>query len=112
MGRSRRYLESTVNMVKQTNKRDPRLARVGVAGFNKPKRTPNHPKKSHVVVAKEGDKVKTIRFGEQGASTAGKPKSGESKRMKMKRKSFKARHRRNISKGKMSAAYWADKVKW
>jgi hypothetical protein len=112
MGRSRRYLESTVNMVKQTNKHDPRLARVGVAGFNKPKRTPNHPKKSHVVVAKEGDKVKTIRFGEQGASTAGKPKSGESKRMKMKRKSFKARHRRNISKGKMSAAYWADKVKW
>ena len=99
-------------MAKQTSKRDPRLARVGVVGFNKPKRTPNHPKKSHVVVAKEGDKVKTIRFGEQGASTAGKPKSGESQRMKMKRKSFKARHRRNISKGKMSAAYWADKVKW
>lgn len=99
-------------MAKQTSKRDSRLARVGVAGFNKPKRTPNHPKKSHVVVAKEGDKVKTIRFGEQGASTAGKPKSGESQQMKMKRKSFKARHRRNINKGKMSAAYWADKVKW
>lgn len=82
------------------SKRDPRLARAGVSGFNKPKRTPNHPKKSHVVVAKQGDQVKTIRFGEQGASTAGKPKAGESQRMKMKRKSFKARHRRNISKGK------------
>ena len=93
-------------------KRDPRLERAGVSGFNKPKRTPNHPKKSHVVVAKEGDKVKTIRFGEQGASTAGKPKAGEGARMKAKRKSFKARHRRNIAKGKMSAAYWADKVKW
>jgi hypothetical protein len=88
------------------------LKRIGVSGYNKPKRTPNHPKKSHVVVAKEGSKVKTIRFGEQGASTAGKPKSGESERMKMKRKSFKARHGRNIAKGKMSAAYWADKVKW
>jgi len=94
------------------SKRDPRLKRAGVSGFNKPKRTPNHPKKSHVVVAKEGSKVKTIRFGEQGAKTAGKPKSGESARMKAKRKSFKARHGRNISKGKMSAAYWANKVKW
>ena len=93
-------------------KRDSRLARAGVSGFNKPKRTPSHPKKSHVVVAKVGDKVKTIRFGQQGASTAGKPKAGESKKMKMKRKSFKARHRKNIAKGKMSAAYWADKVKW
>ena len=88
------------------------LKRIGVSGYNKPKRTPNHPKKSHVVVAKEGSKVKTIRFGEQGASTAGKPKAGESERMKMKRKSFKARHGKNIAKGKMSAAYWADKVKW
>ena len=94
------------------SKKDSRLARAGVSGFNKPKRTPSHPKNSHVVVAKEGSKVKTIRFGEQGASTAGKPKSGESARMKAKRKSFKARHRKNISKGKMSAAYWADKVKW
>ena len=92
--------------------KDSRLKRAGVSGFNKPKRTPNHPKKSHVVVAKEGDKVKTIRFGEQGAKTAGKPKAGESDHMKKKRASFKARHRRNISKGKMSAAYWADKVKW
>jgi hypothetical protein len=94
------------------SKRDPRLARAGVSGFNKPKRTPNHPKKSHVVVAKVGDKVKTIRFGEQGAETAGKPKAGESDRMKKKRASFKARHSKNIAKGKMSAAYWADKVKW
>ena len=92
--------------------KDPRLERVGVSGFNKPKRTPNHPTKSHVVVAKEGDKVKTIRFGEQGAKTAGKPKSGESDKMKKKRASFKARHGKNIAKGKMSAAFWADKAKW
>ena len=92
--------------------KDPRLARAGVSGFNKPKRTPSHPKKSHVVVAKEGDKIKTIRFGEQGASTAGKPKAGESEKMKKKRASFKAWHGKNISKGKMSAAYWADKAKW
>ena len=88
------------------------LKRIGVSGYNKPKRTPGHPKKSHVVVAKEGSKVKTIRYGEQGASTAGKPKSGESQRMKMKRKSFKARHAKNIAKGKMSAAFWANKSKW
>ena len=93
-------------------KKDSRLTRAGVSGFNKPKRTPKHPKKSHVVVAKEGDKIKTIRFGEQGAKTAGKPKAGESARTKAKRKSFKARHGKNIKKGKMSAAYWADKVKW
>ena len=74
--------------------------------------TSNHPKKSHVVVAKEGDKIKTIRYGEQGAKTAGKPKAGESDRMKKKRASFKARHAKNIKKGKMSAAYWADKIKW
>jgi len=92
--------------------KDPRLARAGVSGYNKPKRTPNHPKKSHVVVAKQGDQIKTIRFGEQGAKTAGKPKSGESDRMKAKPKSFKARHGKNIAKGKMSAAYWASKVKW
>ena len=82
------------------------------AGYNKPKRTPKHATKSHVVLAKEGEKIKIIRFGEQGSSTAGKPKSGESDRMKAKRKSFKARHGKNIKKGKMSAAYWADKVKW
>jgi hypothetical protein len=93
-------------------KKDPRLARARVKGFNKPRRTPNHPKKSHIVVAKVGDKIKTIRFGQQGAKTAGKPKKGESDRMKKKRASFKARHRKNIAKGKMSAAYWADKVKW
>ena len=82
------------------------------SGYNKPKRTPSHPKKSHVVLAKEGEKVRMIRFGEQGAKTAGKPKAGESDKMKSKRSSFKARHRKNISKGKMSAAYWADKEKW
>ena len=96
----------------ETAKKDPRLTRVGVEGFNKPKRTPSHPTKSHVVVAKEGDKIKTIRFGQQGAKTAGKPKAGESKAMKKKRASFKARHAKNIAKGKMSAAYWADKEKW
>ena len=92
--------------------KDSRLRRAGVSGYNKPKRTPGHSKKSHVVVAKEGDKVKTIRFGQQGVKTAGKPKAGESRKQKMRRKSFKARHGKNIAKGKMSAAYWADKVKW
>ena len=96
----------------KTKKKDPRLERAGVSGYNKPKRTPNHPTKSHVVVAKVGDIIKTIRFGEQGAETAGKPKAGESDRMKKKRASFKARHRKNIAKGKLSAAYWVDKVKW
>ena len=95
-----------------TAKRDSLLKRIGVSGYNKPKRTPGHPTKSHVVVAKVGDTIKTIRFGEQGAKTAGKPKAGESDRMKAKRKSFKARHAKNIAKGKTSAAYWADKVKW
>ena len=79
---------------------------------NKPRRTPGHSKKSHVVKACSGGKEKVIRFGEKGAKTAGKPKAGESARMKAKRKSFKARHGKNIAKGKMSAAYWADKVKW
>ena len=97
---------------KAGSKKDPRLAKAGVSGFNKPKRTPSHSKKSHVVVAKEGDKVKTIRFGEQGAKTAGKPKAGEGDKMKKKRASFKARHAKNIAKGKMSAAYWANRVKW
>ena len=81
-------------------------------GYNKPKRTPKHPTKSHAVLAKEGDTIKLIRFGEQGASTAGNPKAGETDRMKKKRASFKARHAKNIKKGKLSAAYWADKVKW
>lgn len=90
--------------------KDSRLARAGVSGYNKPKKTPNHATKSHVVVAKDGDKVKTIRFGQQGVSGAGKaPKTAAEKARK---KSFKARHAGNISKGKMSAAYWADKVKW
>ena len=93
-------------------KRAAAVKRAGVSGINKPKRTPNHAKKSHMVLAKEGDKVKLIRFGEQGAKTAGKPKSGESDKMKKKRASFKSRHGKNIKKGKMSAAYWADKVKW
>lgn len=79
---------------------------------NTPKRTPGHPTKSHVVKACSGGTEKVIRFGEQGAKTAGKPKSGESEAMKKKRASFKARHSKNIAKGKMSAAYWADKVKW
>lgn len=92
-------------------KKDPRLERAGVSGYNKPKRTPNHPTKSHVVVAKEGDKIKTIRFGQQGVKGSPK-KSGESEAYANRRKSFKARHAKNISKGKMSAAYWADKEKW
>jgi hypothetical protein len=91
-------------------KADSRLKRAGVSSYNKPKRTPSHPTKSHVVVAKSGGKVKTIRFGQQGVSGAGKsPKTASEK---ARRKSFKARHAKNISKGKMSAAYWANKVKW
>ena len=91
--------------------RDSRLARAGVSGYNKPKRTPSHPTKSHVVVAKSGEQVKTIRFGQQGVS--GFPrKKGESEAYRNRRESFKARHAGNIAKGKMSAAYWADKVKW
>lgn len=89
---------------KSRSSKDGRLARAGVSGYNKPKRTPNHPKKSHVVVAKEGDKVKTIRFGQQGVK--GSPEGSK------RNKSFKARHAKNIKKGKMSAAYWSDKVKW
>ena len=84
--------------------KDPRLKRVGVSGYNKPKRTPSHKTKSHVVVAKSGDQIKTIRFGQHG-------KTGD-KRMTNRAKSFKARHAKNIAKGKMSAAYWANKVKW
>lgn len=91
--------------------KDPRLKKIGVEGYNKPKRTPSHPTKSHVVVAKEGDKVKTIRFGQQGVSGS-PPRKDESKADKARRASFKARHAENIAKGKMSAAYWADKVKW
>ena len=91
-------------------KADGRLKRAGVSGYNKPKRTPNHPTKSHIVVAKSGDKVKTIRFGQQGVSGAGKnPKTAKDKARK---KSFKARHAKNIAKGVLSAAYWANKVKW
>lgn len=91
--------------------KDPRIERLGVAGYNKPKRTPKHPTKSHVVLAKEGDTIKTIRFGQQGVS--GSPaRKGESDADKARRRSFKARHAKNIAKGKLSAAYWADKVKW
>lgn len=84
--------------------KDPRLERAGVDGYNKPKRTPNHPTKSHIVVAKEGDEIKTIRFGQQGVQ--GSP-DGTARN-----DAFKARHAKNIAKGKMSAAYWANKVKW
>lgn len=87
------------------------LRMAGVSGFNRPKRTPGHPTKSHVVVAKSGDQVKTIRFGQQGVS--GSPrKAGESAAYRRRRESFKARHAKNIAKGPMSAAYWANKVKW
>ena len=91
--------------------KDPRLKRAGVTAFNRPKRTPSHSTKSHVVVAKEGDKVKTIRFGQQGVSGSPK-KKGESEAYRKRRESFKARHASNIRKGKMSAAYWADRTKW
>jgi hypothetical protein len=93
------------------SEKDSRLERAGVSGFNKPKRTPGHPTKSHIVVAKTGTQVKTIRFGQQGVSGSPK-KEGESDSYRKRREAFKARHAGNISKGKMSAAYWADKVKW
>ena len=92
-------------------KKDSRLKSAGVSGYNKPKRTPSHPTKSHVVVAKSGSQIKTIRFGQQGVSGSPK-KKGESKSYAARRKSFKARHAKNIAKGKMSAAYWSDRVKW
>jgi len=92
-------------------KKDPRLTKLGLDRFNQCKRTPSHPKKSHVVVAKEGSKIKTIRFGQQGVKGS-TPKKGESQAAKDRRKSFKSRHAANISKGKMSAAYWADRCKW
>lgn len=91
--------------------KDPRLARAGVSGYNKPKRTPGHPTKSHIVVAKSGDLVKTIRFGQQGVKGSPK-KAGESEAYRHRREAFKARHAKNIAKGKMSAAYWANRVKW
>jgi hypothetical protein len=91
--------------------KDTRLARAGVSGYNKPKATPSHPTKSHVVVAKAGDQVKTIRFGQQGVKGSPK-KDGESKASKARRESFMARHAKNIAKGKMSAAFWAAKEKW
>lgn len=91
--------------------KDPRIERLGVAGYNKPKRTPKHPTKSHVVLAKEGDQIKTIRFGQQGVSGS-PPRKGESEAAKKRRASFMARHRKNIAKGKMSAAYWAAREKW
>tara|TARA_R100001377_G_scaffold78561_1_gene56354 strand:+ start:225 stop:512 length:288 start_codon:yes stop_codon:yes gene_type:complete len=93
-------------------KKDPRLERVGVSGFNKPKRTPSHPTSSHVVVAKEGDRIKTIRFGQQGVTTAGAPRKGESARQTARRASFRARHAKNIAKGRMSGAWWSNQVKW
>ena len=91
--------------------KEPRLSKVGVSGYNQPKRTPDHPTKSHVVVAKQGDTIKTIRFGQQGVSGSPK-KEGESEAYRKRRESFKARHAKNIAKGKLSTAYWADKVKW
>jgi hypothetical protein len=91
--------------------KDSRLTRAGVSGYNKPKKTPGHPTKSHVVVAKVGEQVKTIRFGQQGVSGSPK-KEGESASYRKRRESFKARHASNISKGKMSAAYWANLTKW
>ncbi len=94
---------------RKKKKKSSKLKRAGVSGYNKPKRTPKHKKKSHIVVAKVGNKTKTIRFGQQGVTTAGKKTDAKSK---ARRRSFKARHAKNIAKGKMSAAYWANKVKW
>tara|TARA_R110002012_G_scaffold91301_2_gene222414 strand:+ start:4956 stop:5252 length:297 start_codon:yes stop_codon:yes gene_type:complete len=94
------------------NRKASLLKKHNLKGVNKPKRTPGHKTKSHMVLAQEGHSLKLIRFGQQGVKTAGKPKKGESAKQKARRKSFKARHSKNIAKGKMSAAYWANKVKW
>jgi hypothetical protein len=88
------------------------MRKLGLSGYNAPKRTPSHPTKTHVVMAKEGDKTKLIRFGDKNAKPAGKPKAGESEAMKKKRASFKARHARGIAKGKMSGSWWSNKVRW
>ena len=92
------------------SKKDPRLTKNRLEGFNKPKKTPSHPTKSHVVLAKKGDKIKLIRYGQQGVSGAGK--NPQTEKDKARRRSFKARHAKNIAKGKMSAAFWANKTKW
>ena len=106
----RRREETNVARKRARKKSNGKLKRAGVSAYNKPKRTPKHRTKSHVVVAKVGKRTKTIRFGQQGVSGAGKkPKTAA---QKARRKSFKARHAKNIKKGKMSAAYWANKVKW
>lgn len=94
----------------QKEKENDALKRYGFSSFNKPKRTPNHPDKSHAVLAKEGDRVKLIRFGQQGVQGAGS--NPKTEKEKARQRSFKARHSKNIAKGRMSAAYWADKVKW
>lgn len=97
--------------MRKVPKKDYRIEKAGVSGYNKPKATPDHPTKSHIVVAKEGNVIKTIRFGQQGVKGSPK-KEGESESYADRRKSFKARHAKNIKKGKLSAAWWADKVKW
>lgn len=97
---------------KPARKKDPRLAKNGLSGYNKPRRTPNHPTKKYVVLAKEGDKTKLIRFGDQKMTTAGKPAKSDSAKDKARRKSFKSRHGKNIARGKMSGAWWANKLLW
>ena len=109
MSSSNKAMEFAWDLLKQ-KKPDPRLKAAGVSGFNKPKRTPNHPKKSHIVVARSGGKTKTIRFGQKGAKTV--TESNPTGKRAKKQKSFKARHAKNIARGPMSAAYWANKVKW
>ena len=94
------------------NRKKSLIKKHNLRGVNKPKRTPGHKTKSHMVLAEVGHKLKLIRFGQQGVKTAGKPKAGESAKQKARRKSFKARHAKNIAKGPSSAAYWANKVKW
>jgi hypothetical protein len=104
------FVKGEQDVAVKRKRRNGKLKRAGVSGYNKPKRTPRHRTKSHVVVAKVGNKTKTIRFGQQGVRGAGKkPKTAAQKK---RRRSFKARHAKNIAKGRMSAAYWANKVKW
>lgn len=108
-----KYLEkiAEMDMLGEENK-DPRLVRLGLPDYNVPKPTPDHPTKSHVVVAKVGDVIKTLHFGEQGAITAGPPVEGEPELLTKKRKAFYTRHQHNIDRGPISPAWWSAKYKW
>ena len=106
------YYNFAINIFKSIISKEVSRGDESFSGYNKPKRTPKHPSKSHAVLAREDGKTKLIRFGQQGVSGEGKASKSDSKAEKARRKSFKARHAKNIKLGKMSAAYWANREKW